>query len=40
MKLKWTKEKQSQRVNNWMKVIFSDKSEVCITQGDDAETFA
>ena len=25
MKLKWSKEKQLQRVNNWMKVIFSDE---------------
>ena len=40
MKLKWTKQKQSQRVNDWMKVIFSDKLKVCIAQQDDAKTFA
>ena len=28
MRLKWAKEKQSGRVNNWMKVIFSDKSRI------------
>ena len=38
MKLMWTKEKQSWRVENWMKVIFTDKSRICIGQGDDAET--
>ena len=28
MRLKWDKQKQSRRVNNWMKVIFSDKSRI------------
>ena len=39
MGLKWCKTEQSWRVNNWMKVIFSDESGICINRGDDVETF-
>ena len=39
MKLKWNKEKQTWCVDNWMKVIFSDESRICIGQGKDAGTF-
>ena len=37
--LKRTKEKHSWRVDNWMKVIFSDESRFSIDQGDDTEAF-
>uniref|UniRef100_A0AAR2K6C9 Transposase Tc1-like domain-containing protein n=1 Tax=Pygocentrus nattereri TaxID=42514 RepID=A0AAR2K6C9_PYGNA len=38
-RLQWAKERQSWTVDDWMKVIFSDESRICIGQGDDAETF-
>ncbi len=38
-RLQWAKEKQSWTVDDWMKVIFSDESRICIGQGDDAGTF-
>lgn len=38
-RLQWAKERQSWTVNDWMKVIFSDESRICIGQGDDAGTF-
>ena len=34
-----TKEKHSCRVDNWMKVIFSDESRICSDQGDNAGIF-
>ncbi|CAJ0964526.1 unnamed protein product [Ranitomeya imitator] len=38
-RLQWAKEKQSWTVDDWMKVLFSDESRICIGQGDDAGTF-
>ena len=38
MKLKWSKEKQTWCVDNWMKVIFSNESRICIGQGNDVGT--
>uniref|UniRef100_A0A3B1IG59 Transposase Tc1-like domain-containing protein n=1 Tax=Astyanax mexicanus TaxID=7994 RepID=A0A3B1IG59_ASTMX len=38
-RLQWAKERQSWTVDDWMKVIFSDESRICIGQGDDAGTF-
>uniref|UniRef100_A0A3Q2ZWT6 Transposase Tc1-like domain-containing protein n=1 Tax=Kryptolebias marmoratus TaxID=37003 RepID=A0A3Q2ZWT6_KRYMA len=38
-KLQWAKERQSWTVDDWMKVIFSDESQICIGQGDDVGTF-
>uniref|UniRef100_A0A3Q3AU23 Tc1-like transposase DDE domain-containing protein n=1 Tax=Kryptolebias marmoratus TaxID=37003 RepID=A0A3Q3AU23_KRYMA len=38
-KLQWAKERQSWTVDDWMKVIFSNESRICIGQGDDAGTF-
>uniref|UniRef100_A0A3B3QGW8 Transposase Tc1-like domain-containing protein n=1 Tax=Paramormyrops kingsleyae TaxID=1676925 RepID=A0A3B3QGW8_9TELE len=38
-RLQWAKEKQSWTVDDWMKVVFSDESRICIGQGDDAGMF-
>lgn len=38
-RLHWAKEKHSWYVDDWMKVIFIDESQICIGQGDDAGTF-
>uniref|UniRef100_A0A3B5PUG8 Transposase Tc1-like domain-containing protein n=1 Tax=Xiphophorus maculatus TaxID=8083 RepID=A0A3B5PUG8_XIPMA len=38
-RLQWAKERQSWTVDDWMKVVFSDESRICIGQGDDAGTF-
>uniref|UniRef100_A0A3B3YRI5 Transposase Tc1-like domain-containing protein n=1 Tax=Poecilia mexicana TaxID=48701 RepID=A0A3B3YRI5_9TELE len=38
-RLQWAKERQSWTVDDWMKVVFSDESIICIGQGDDAGTF-
>lgn len=38
MRWKWSKEKQSWWLNDWMKVIFSVESKFCNYQGGDAET--
>uniref|UniRef100_A0A3B1K6C0 Tc1-like transposase DDE domain-containing protein n=1 Tax=Astyanax mexicanus TaxID=7994 RepID=A0A3B1K6C0_ASTMX len=38
-RLQWAKERQSWTVDDWMKVIFSDESRICIGQGDHAGTF-
>uniref|UniRef100_A0A3B3QDG3 Transposase Tc1-like domain-containing protein n=1 Tax=Paramormyrops kingsleyae TaxID=1676925 RepID=A0A3B3QDG3_9TELE len=38
-RLQWDEEKQSWTVDDWMKVVFSDESRICIGQGDDAGTF-
>lgn len=38
-RVRWAKEKQSWTVDDWMKVIFSDETRICIGHGDDAETF-
>uniref|UniRef100_A0A3B5QEL9 Transposase Tc1-like domain-containing protein n=1 Tax=Xiphophorus maculatus TaxID=8083 RepID=A0A3B5QEL9_XIPMA len=38
-RLQWAKERQSWTVDDWMKVVFSDESRICIGQGDDAVTF-
>uniref|UniRef100_A0A3B5PQB0 Transposase Tc1-like domain-containing protein n=1 Tax=Xiphophorus maculatus TaxID=8083 RepID=A0A3B5PQB0_XIPMA len=34
-RLQWAKERQSWTVDDWMKVVFSDESRICIGQGDD-----
>ena len=39
MRLKRVNEKQPGHVGNWMKVIFTDESIICIGQSDDARTF-
>uniref|UniRef100_A0A3B1JCI9 Tc1-like transposase DDE domain-containing protein n=1 Tax=Astyanax mexicanus TaxID=7994 RepID=A0A3B1JCI9_ASTMX len=39
MGFQYRKERQSWTVDDWMKVIFSDESRICIGQGDDAGTF-
>uniref|UniRef100_A0A3B5B7H8 Transposase Tc1-like domain-containing protein n=1 Tax=Stegastes partitus TaxID=144197 RepID=A0A3B5B7H8_9TELE len=36
IRLQWAKEYQSWSVDDWMKVIFSDESRICIGQDDDA----
>uniref|UniRef100_A0A8C1NF85 Transposase Tc1-like domain-containing protein n=1 Tax=Cyprinus carpio TaxID=7962 RepID=A0A8C1NF85_CYPCA len=38
-RFQWAKERQSWTVDDWMRVIFSDESRICIGQGDDAGTF-
>uniref|UniRef100_A0A3B5QR73 Transposase Tc1-like domain-containing protein n=1 Tax=Xiphophorus maculatus TaxID=8083 RepID=A0A3B5QR73_XIPMA len=35
-RLQWAKERQSWTVDDWMKVVFSDESRICIGQGDDS----
>ncbi len=37
-RFEWAKERQSWSVDDWMKVIFSDESQICNGQGDDSET--
>ena len=39
MRLKWDREKQLWRVNDWIKVIFSDESRIFISQRDDTRIF-
>ena len=34
-RLQWAKEKQSWTVDDWVIVIFTDESSICIGQGDD-----
>ncbi|CAJ0966607.1 unnamed protein product [Ranitomeya imitator] len=38
-RLQWATEKQSWTVDDWMKVLFSDESRICIGRGADAGTF-
>lgn len=38
-RLQWAKDRRAWTVDDWMKVIFSDESRICIGQGDDAGTF-
>lgn len=38
-KLQRAKKQQSWNVDDWMKMVFSDESQICPRQGDDAETF-
>ncbi|CAJ0951568.1 unnamed protein product [Ranitomeya imitator] len=38
-RLQWAKEKQWWTVDDWMNVVFSDESRICIGQGDDDGTF-
>ena len=38
-RLQWAEEKQSWSMDDWMKVIFIDESQICIGQGDDTGTF-
>ena len=38
IKIKWVKKKQSRRVDNWMKVMFSNESRICISKGVKAGT--
>ena len=37
--LQWAKNKCTWTVDNWEKVTFSDESQICIGQEDDAGTF-
>lgn len=38
-RFQWLKKKQSLTVDDYIKVIFSDESHICIGQGHDPETF-
>ena len=39
MRFIWAEEKKLQRVDKWMKMIFTDESRIYIDKGDDAGTF-